>query len=609
MTISFLMALLMVSGCDLARNQVKMDRAANMEFQDFRDALEPNLDEQDMAADEDGAGIPDMKPYMAQPSDDLKAMPLVSVSVNQTVPVRDVLYDLAREADYDIELDPRIRGSIIFSAREKPFDVVVDRIAEIAGLRYKFNDHSLRVELDTPYNKTYKIDYLSYVRKNKSSISNNVAVMTGGGTNTGSQFTTEAESESDFWGELSANIEQILGVAPSTGTLKSNRDPQVTAVEQNPAPVAPVVTEGEDGAPEVQVQAPEAVLQVSSVANDDLEDDEQAKKRQPMFTVNRQAGLVSVYGTERQQKEIFSYLEEVRRSVTAQVLIEAKVMEVALTDEYAAGINWNAVLGNSGKGNIGFDVTGDSLRPSLDPVTSPGANFLVSYLGSDLSAAVEAISRFGTVRSLSSPRMTVLNNQSAVLNVAKNEVYFEIDIDVTAATDTTAPQTEIQSEIRNVPEGVLINVQPSINLDDRTVSMAIRPTVTKIVDRVPDPGVLFVVRQAAADAPGIDLDGVESLIPVINVQEMDSVISMPSGQTVIMGGLMQDEISSEHKGVPVLSELPILGSAFRTQSDKIQKTELVIFLKATIMDGGSNVHPYDKELYKKFSGDRRAATF
>lgn len=595
---------LSLSACDLSRNQMRVDRANNMEFQDFREGLAPREQEGAVgeAEDEVSEGIPALQSYMLPPSENLKAMPLVSISMNQTVPLRDALFELASQADYDLELDPRIKGSIIFTAFEKPFDTVVKRIAEISGLRYRFEDDSLRVELDLPYNKTYKIDYLSYIRRNNSSIRNDVAVVTGDGADTGSEFEASSESEIDFWGELESNLTQILGVAESRGTLRTEIDPQITATPQN-APVSSVVGENSDGS--VNVQAPQAVLQVSALPTDTMTGgsnmDEEERRRQSSFSLNKQAGMVSVYATERQHEEIQEFMQRLRRSVTSQVLIEAKVLEVSLTDEYSSGIDWSAVNLMGGDLNFGFDaVSGAAIRPDLNPVISPATDFVIDFVGNDLSAAVEAISRFGTVRALSSPRLTVLNNQSAVLNVAKNQVYFEIEIETTEGTDGSGDRTTVDSEIRNVPEGILINVQPSIDLDDRKVSMAVRPTITRIVDFVEDPGVQFVAAENGVD--------ISSLVPVVNVQEMDSVISVSSGQAVVMGGLMQDRSETTETGVPVLSEVPVLGSLFKTHGDSISKTELVVFLKATIIEG-SNIHQTDKDVYRTFSGDRRPLRF
>ncbi len=601
----FAAAMLSLAGCELTQNQLKVDRAANMEVQDFRDALAPR-DPELPSESESGDDIPPLMSYVAPVSDDLRPMPLVSISVNQTVPLRDVFYELAAQADYDIELDPRIQGSVIFTARNRPFDVVVDRIADMAGLRYKFKDDMLRVELDTPYLKTYKIDYLNMIRTTSGEISNNIAVVSGDGADTGSNFSAGNEGVADFWLELSENLTQILGVSREAGQLRTSADPRITAVEQD-APVAATApaVEGENGEGAAPA-APSAVLRVDSLPVDGAPVGEGAGDVSASFSVNKQAGIVNVYATQEQHREVQDYLETLRTSVSSQVLIEAKVLEVSLNDEFATGIDWNTAffggelglgLEVDGRTNLGLDLDVDgvfeqlpNVVPVLEPNVAPGASFFLGYSGSDVNAFVEAISRFGTVRALASPRLTVQNNQAAVLNVATNVVYFEIDVDQT--NDEGVVTTEIDSEIKNVPEGVLINVQPSINSDSNKISLAVRPTITRIVNFKSDPAVASF---------GV---GVENLIPELNVQEIDSVIKMSSGQMVIMGGLMQDRYESGQNAVPILGETPILGGLFRSQRDEIRKTELVIFLKATIVDDAL-ADPTDKDLYRTFAQDRR----
>ncbi len=602
-----------LGACDLAKNQLKVDRSSDMEVQDYRDALAQRLPDTSKKADE--AGIPDFKQYMATPNDKLKPMPLVSVSVNQTIPLKDVLYEVAEQADYDIELDPRIRGSIIFAARNRPFDEVVDKISQSAGLRYKFSEDSVKIELDTPYHEIYKINYLSYVRANSSSISNDVAVVSGQGADTGSKFRAEAKSEANFWGELDANLTQIIGVNRDAGTLRTKKDPKVTAVAESPAPVEPVLltADGEiaqggaaaanGAAPQpgqtVQVAAPDAVLRVEPLPVEEEEavpggvDDPFAGR----YSINKQAGIVSVFATERLHKQISSYLDALRKASTSQVLIEAKVLEVSLSDEFAAGIDWGGVDLFNNRLSLGVDTVGETLAPVLDPAPAPSLSMVAGYTSGDLNAAVQAMNRFGTVRALASPRLTVLNNQSAVLNVAKNQVYFELEVD-TSQTDA-GTTVDIDSNIRNVPEGVLINVQPSIDLDTETIAMAVRPTVTRITEFVNDPGVAFAVADANLTEP------IESPVPIVNVQEFDSVIQVNNGQPIVLGGLIQDRTASTQVGVPVLSEVPLFGGLFRNQSDRIEKTELVVLLKATIVEGNNTIHKTDKDLYRGFSQDRR----
>lgn len=628
-SVAFLLAAATITlpACDLATNYTKPDRGADMQMQDFRDGLSERLPDVDGGeGGKDGksslAAIPELQPYVSSSTVTAEPMPLVSVSVNQSVPIRDVLFELAEQASYDLELDPNIRGSIIFTARNKPFDQVVERICGISGLRYKFEDSFLRVELDSPYNKIYKIDFLSFIRSSGGSVGTNVSVVSGDGADTGSTYSSSTSSEADFWSELDANLKQILGGA-SSGILTTSKDPRISAVEQNPdvqavAP-APTIKEGDsssdgesksednkDNKPSatVEVKPPEAVLKVESLPVDAAEEKSKGKESDNPFTytINKQAGIINVYAPERIQKLIDNYLKILKKSVSAQVLVEAKVFEVSLTDEYINGIDWQALKFPSAEGITGFLTAESILAETIGGITVPDgdvanlANFSIGYAGNDVQAFVQAISGFGTVRALASPRLTVLNNQSAVLNVATNRVFFEVDLSRETDDDTGDVTLEVETDIKSVPEGVLINVQPSINLDNNTISMVVRPTVTRIVRSVQDPSVQFV----AGDS------GIVSEIPEVNIQEIDTVVQVRSGQPIVMGGLLQDNANATQNGVPVLGEIPVLGSAFRRQKDNLKKTELVIFLKATVVNApGDTIHDTDRDLYKTFSGDRR----
>lgn len=597
-------ALLTLSGCDLASNHGSFDRSSNMTVQDYKDALAPREVELDEDIDD---GVPELESYVMSDASEFQPMPIVSVSLNQNVPLRDALFEMAKEAGYDIELDPRISGSIIFTARNKPLDIVIDRISEIAGLRYKLADNTLRVELDTPYSKSYKIDYLNIVRESTSSMSTDVSVVSGEGANTGSTFGVTSEAEHDFWTSLEENIAQILDANSTENTLRTSSDPALSVSESSQPPViAPVSPEmvsddpnAELSAEDFDLQRPAPVLRVQSLPSSAVTAN--AVSFTPSFTLNRQAGLISVFANENQQEEVHEYLEKLKTAVTAQVLIEAKVLQVSLTDEFSAGIDWSAVDGLlSGELSLDFQTTAAGARNSITlPETT---SFQLGYAGNDINAVIDAISRFGNVKALASPRLTVLNNHSAVMNVAQNTVYFEIESDST--TDEGVTSIEIDTEIRTVPEGVLINVMPSVDFENRSVSMAIRPTVTRIEEFVEDPGAILLAAQA--EAAGATIPDVVSQIPVVSVQEMDSVINIHSGDVAIIGGLLEDRVVSEQNSIPVLGELPLFGAAFRNQTDRIEKTELIVFLKATIVQSGRDtIHNTDRDIYRTFSQDRR----
>lgn len=612
-----------LSACDLAKNQLTMDREKNMELQDYRDAMAPRLPEVDSQPDGSrGAdNIPPLQPYVALPDSNVKAMPLVSINVNQNVPLRNALYQLAEQAEFDVEIDPRISGSIIFSARNRPLDQVMERLSELAGLRYKMDDDSIRVELDTPFHKIYPVQYLNITRENESTIENEVSIVSGEGADSGSTFATTSISNSDFWAELEENLEQIILLSDvNVQALTTENGVNISAASSLSSLASAIeplmLNEGElEGSADVQVQAPGINLEVAEGSEGEdgaaAESANETSTEGPQpydarFSINRQAGIISVYAPERIHKKVEKYLDEVKRQVSSQVLIEVKVLEVALSDEYSAGIDWSntRLFNNDITAGFGLSQIVDPLAPVtgatslvrgvLSPSTNPAINGRISYTGNDTTAFVDALSRFGTVSALSSPRMTVMNNQSSVLSVAENVVYFELTSTVTPATAVGVPPTiTYNSEINTVPEGVLINVIPSINLDDNTISMSIRPTVTSIVGQVPDPN------------PDLATAGVVSNIPQVNVQEFDSILTLNNGQAVVMGGLMQDRVTSQQLGVPVVSEIPILGNLFKNQSDSVEKTELVVLIKATIVEQGNTIHPTDKDMYRTFSRDRR----
>ncbi|MES2729839.1 MAG: type II and III secretion system family protein [Pseudomonadota bacterium] len=601
-----------MTACDMTQNYGKMDRSSNAQFQDYRNALSPR----EVPPAAAPTNIPPLEPYVAAVPDTLKPMPLVSVSVNQSIPLRDVLYELAKQADYDIELDPQINGSVIFTARNRPFDQVIDRISELAGLRYRFTNDVLRVELDTPYNVNYKVDYLTSIRSNTSGLQTSVSVVTGEGANTGSNFSISSQSENNFWGELDTSLRAILQSNASQTQLRTTQDPQLNvSTAQNvsgarneppPPPAAAGATDAASGgtaaatAPaDTAAPAPAPVLQVAEVAAPAAASAETGVNaaRTPSFSMNRSSGIVTVFASQQVQREIESYLNELRRQMASQVLIEAKVLEVSLSDSYALGIDWSELSLFNGriKANVGFPGRGLEGIPGIGSAGGNGVTLTLDQGGT--TALVDAISQFGTVRALASPRLTVLNNQPAVLNVARNEVYFEISVEETTEDDTGDRRIRPEAEVRSVPIGVLINVLPVIDLDKQTVTMQVRPTISRIEDRVADPTVAFL----AADS---DID-LENLVPVVGVQEIDSVVKMGSGQTLVMGGLLQDRTESDRRGVPVLGELPGIGAAFRNQRDEIKKSELVILLKATILNETNGVTPADRDLYRGFGQDRR----
>jgi len=621
----------------------KQDRGAGLDRQDYRDGLKPRAPEADGSTPP--PPIPQEESLVPMPNLALPANArTVTISVNEEVPIRDVLVELARQANVGLELDPGITGSLIFSVRQRPFEEVVERISDMADLRYDLDGNVLRIERDLAYLQSYRVDYLNVTRDTKSSVSTTVDVVGGeavggegsGGQGNSSSSEVSSESKNNFWQELEANIsmlmsrsaerKNLLSVAADTAMTDTSASsaPESTVPEPLPVtPATPPASAGNSGLANAlgNITGVGTALAIAAQAEGDANNASgggapgQAagatvtatpapaaatadKPEQRPYGINRVAGLVNIFGTQRQHKLVDDYLRKLRKVIAGQVLIEAKVLEVQLSDSFEGGINWAGVLGAAtGAARFGNTVAVPQSGPfdGLNAATS-GVVTLALDRG-DIDAVASLAQQFGTVRTLSSPRLTVQHNQSAVLKVVENRVFFELDFERTTNETTNTDRVTVESNIRTVPEGVIITVQPTIHAEMDEIAMTLRPTITRITGTVNDPGVSIASNNT-----------VQSPVPIIAVQEIDSMVTVRSGRVLVMGGLMQDSGASTDTGLPGASNLPVIGNLFKARSDSNRQTELVIFLRATIVED-SGVTPADVELYRTFGRDRRPLPF
>jgi len=469
---------------------------------------------------------------------------IVSLSVTEDIPIKDVFIELGRVANIDIEIDPNIEGGIIFRAKNKPLNEVIKRICKLSKVRCFINDGVLKVEKDVPYLENYKVPYLNADRRGQNSIqvTTNVLANTGGGgnngLNSGSKSVITSKTVNDTWRSIGDSLSYIL---------------KHKAVEDDKG----------------------------------------------FYTVNKQAGIISIMGTQVQHKEIKKFLRIVELNSTSQVLIEAKILEVTLDDVYKSGIKWGPIADNS---NIGINAEFGRLAQPSDLIS-----FAIDEgAGLGIDALVEFTEQFGVSRTLSSPRLIALNNEQSVLTFAKNEVYFDLDVDRETNTNDGV-RTEIftvDSSIKTVPIGLILSILPSINPENNEIIINIRPTLSRMTGKVEDPAVNFLMSQET-DSDTI----IKNEIPIIEVREMDTVLKAKSGQVMVIGGLMEERSVNNDKGVPFVSEIPWVGNAFKGVSKNTSTVEMVILLKATIIKNDNMYHPYDEELYNKFSADPRPLMF
>lgn len=311
-------------------------------------------------------------------------------------------------------------------------------------------------------------------------------------------------------------------------------------------------------------------------------------------STNKSAGIITVFGTERQHDEVSQYLDDVYEMASAQVLIEAKIVEVNLNEEFRAGINWSLLGANINS------VASIPSAASSGGITSTG----ISLFGSNLTASASALETFGTTRTIASPRLHAINNQSASLNFGDTIVYFDIDTnqDVTTTADsTTNNTTTISTTKQELDIGTQLEITPSINPRTKEITLSVKPTLSARGEDVIDPA---SSTQTYTDADG-ETQTLLNSIPQVNTRTLDTIAKVKSGEVLVIGGLMRDDTTNTDSGVPFLSSIPILGWLFRSTTKVTSITETVIFIKATIIENGRGASKIDADLQRKFDSNRR----
>lgn len=282
--------------------------------------------------------------------------------------------------------------------------------------------------------------------------------------------------------------------------------------------------------------------------------------------VSPQAGLVSVRAYPDELRMIRSFLSDTERNLTRQVVIEARILEVELSDEYQQGINWNQILTNIGSTDITFSNTsaalGNSISATLGGVTS------LAFLNRDFSGVVDLLSTQGNVQVLSSPRVTAINNQKAVIKVGEDE-YFVTDI--SSQNTITAAATSVVPDIELTPffSGIALDVTPQID-DSGNILLHIHPSVIETQEQ----------------EKIVTLNAEQIILPLAQstIRESDTIIRAQSGEVVVIGGLMQSVKSLVDSRTPFLGDIPGLGNLFKNKREREIKKELIILLKPTVVE-------------------------
>lgn len=279
--------------------------------------------------------------------------------------------------------------------------------------------------------------------------------------------------------------------------------------------------------------------------------------------------------------DIPSRIERIRALVeafdvkTPQVQIVAKIVEVQLTDEYRKGINWQEIIDKVGS----FDTLRAIAPLAVSPPTG-AASLATLALGSgedDLQTVLTLLEQIGKTNLLSSPRLTVMNNEEAKLAVATREPF------VSQTVVQTTNSTNTADNVQFIDVGVTLKVQPRISRD-QIVEMKIKPEVSSSNRSLELEGV----------AQGSNTAFTRTRIPIVTTQELETTVLVKSGTTLVIGGLIQDHEEKTSTRVPILRSIPLIGRVFQSNSDSFTKTELVVFLTPQIMSASEETTEKDR---------------
>jgi len=518
-----------------------------------------------------------------------------SVVVND-VPVKELLQALARDTKENIDIHPSLTGLVSINAINETLPAILERASKQVNMRYKREGNTIFVQPDSPFLKTYRVNYVNMERDSESRIGVTGAIsgsnVGGGGQQGGggggaqggsqSQTTVNTRSQNHFWETLQANIRAILSSSRAlaqTADDKAARAEAMRAQRETRIAQAEAVARAGAGATALFKEAFSASPPpLPGDVNQDI-------------VVNPVAGTVSVLATERQHELIQQHIDTVLAAVQRQVMIEATIVEVRLSDAYQAGVDWSRLRIGGGldivqslTGQIpagGLDARRDALAGSI-----AAPNFIVGYTNptsriGNIAAAVKLLEQFGNTKVLSSPKLMALNNQTALLKVVDNIVYFEVNS--STVQSQTQTNTSVNTTAKTVSVGVVMAVTPQVNEDGR-VTLTVRPSVSRVLRFIRDPNPLLVI---------------PNLVPEVQTREMESVLQVGTGQTAVLGGLMEDNMQRNRDQVPGADALGALGDVFRFRDNVNEKRELVIFLKPTVISNPS-LESDELKFYQRF---------
>ena len=532
------------------KNVSALDQMINDAFQSDRPAAatarEQTASEDDIAS----ALLPDIN-LSAPGAGSIDVEPRFDIKVHRAQ-IRQFFMGLVADSNYNMILHPKVKGRITLDLKNVNVADVMKVVRDVYGYDFEKTKTGYSVFPNTMRTRIFNINYLNVSRSGDSNMSISSGQVTESVSGSGATASTsqsvsgskiETKSKSNFWNELSESLGAIIG-------NKEGRN----------------------------------------------------------VVVSPQSGMIIVRALPHELRAVEKYINKTQKFVQRQVIIEAKILEVELNDRFQTGINWaslqtsgsnRTLIGQTGGGSIfgGSGVTGIAgnsgiLDPSsLAQVTGTAASAFGGMfsaalnIGSDFSAFIEMLKTQGEVQVLSSPQVSTVNNQKAVIKVGQDE-FFITDVESNTSTTTATASTQSNVELTPFFSGVALDVIPQISANGEII-LHVHPTVSTVTEKIKN---ISIATGTALSVP----------LAISSIRESDSIIRAKSGQVVVIGGLMQNSIEQRESSVPLLGSIPLLGALFRHTQDISKKSELVILLKPIVVDSDEKMNKYVRRAKSRF---------
>ncbi len=481
---------------------------------------------------------------------EVKQEPRFDISV-ANAPADVFFMSLVADTDINMVVHPSVSGNISLDLKKVSVDEVMKLSREVFGYEYRKTDNGYIVLPARIQSKIFQVNYLNISRDGESSMTvssgqiassnNNSSSDTNNDNNSSSQNTTETlrsssittTSKANFWSTLAATIQAIVGQGAGRSVV-----------------------------------------------------------------VDQHAGLVIVRGMPGELRDVEAYLTSAQENLQRQVILEAKIIEVKLNDSYQSGIDWAGLMSKSGD-SVAAGITGfqngsatlynsngvfDASQALTSSDNSSFSNMFAIGAGSDdFAALLRLLSTQGEVQVLSSPRISTVNNQKAVIKVGSDE-FFVTEVSSTTTSGSTSTLTTPSVTLTPFFSGIALDVTPQISNEDQVI-LHIHPSVSEVNDQTKN----------------ITIGGQSQQLPLAlsTVRESDSVVKAMSGQVVVIGGLMQNSTSNDDAGVPGVSEVPFLGNFFGQKRKVNSRSELVILLKPMVVNSNKTWASYIRQTQQR----------